>query len=105
MSSQAQLYRPELGVGHTRQLELPGGEALADLSDRGAQGTALLYRGRRPEALSCRLFLRGQPRLATLLGQQPRVSIAREDDVREHVAHGIDHRGAAARVQRRYAIA
>src|SRR5262249_4946042 len=98
------LYAPELSVFDDRQLELPGREALAHLSNRGAQHAALLRSGRRSQTLSCRLLLRGQPRLATLVGQQPRVPVTREDDVREHVAQRIGHGGPPPRVQCRHPI-
>src|SRR5207245_10159040 len=99
-----ELYGPELGVLDTRQLELPGREALAHLGDRCAQDAALLRRARRPEALSRRLFFGAQPRLAALLAQEPRAPVAREDDVREHVVHAIAHGGHGARASGRHAL-
>src|SRR6267378_4365677 len=92
------LYRPELGVLDARQLELPGREPLAHLSNGGAEHAALLNRGRGAEALARRLFLRGQPRLTALRGEQPRVAVAGEDDVGEQVAYGVDHRRPSARI-------
>jgi hypothetical protein len=80
-------------------------EALAHLSDGGSQDAALLRLGRSPEPLTRRRFLRGQPRLAAILGQQPRVPVPGEDDTREQVANGLDHRSPAARIQRRHALA
>ena len=71
----------------------------------GPQDATLLRQRRGAEPVARRLLFRGQPRLAALLRQQPRVAIAGEDDVREEIAHGVDHRGAAARVQRGHAAA
>jgi hypothetical protein len=47
-----------------------------------------------------RLVFRGQPRLAALLGQQPCVAVAAEDDIGQEVAHAVDHRRTPAGVQR-----
>src|SRR5437899_10780372 len=97
------LYGTQHGVIDVRKVELPRGEPLAYLGDRGAENTALLRRGRGTEALTRGLRLGGQPGLTALFRKQPRVPVAGEDDVREHVAHGGGHRGASPRVERRHA--
>src|SRR5213592_4313871 len=95
----AALQRPELGVDDRRYVELPRREPLAQLGERGAQHATLLGDRRGAEPLARRLLLRGEPRLAALLGQQPRVAVAGKDDVLEQVAHSVDHCCAPARVE------
>src|SRR4029077_17138781 len=97
------LYGTQHGVVDARKVELPRGEPLADLGDRGAENPALLRRGRGTETVARRLRLGGQPGLAALFRKQPRVPVSGEDDVREHVTHGGGHRGASSRVERRHA--
>src|SRR5258708_19173134 len=95
----------ELSVLDARQLELPCGEPLTHLGDRGAQNSTPLRRSRSAEPVTRRLRLRGQPWLAPLLGQQPRVPVAGENDVSPPIAHGRDYRSASPRVQPPHAAA
>src|SRR5215471_21458983 len=97
--------RPQLSVIDYWHVELPRREPLPHLGDRGPENAALLRGGRGAETVPGRLRLSGEPRLATLFRKQPGVAIAGEDDVREHVAHGIGDQCASPLVERRHATA
>src|SRR5215831_17472264 len=99
------LQRAELGVLDAGQIELPGGEPLAYLGDRGAQDASLLRRRRGAETEAGRLHFRREPRLAALLGQEPGVPVPGEDDAGQQIARGGDDGRASARVESRNAAA
>src|SRR5262249_4736921 len=69
------LQRAELGVLDAGQIELPGGEPLAHLRDRGAQDAPLLRRRRGAETEAGRLYLGHPPRLPALPWPGPRVPL------------------------------
>src|SRR5262249_17884313 len=87
------------------QIELPGGEPLAYLGDRGAQDASLLRRRRGAETEAGRLHFRREPRLAALLRQEPGGPVTGEDDAGQQIAPGGGGGRASARVESRNAAA